>query len=114
MEDTEGLRQRAIALRAAADALTRGYRRATWLRFTLVFFPVPFLVVLLRLQLESWHYFVLGGAYKIAGASVSMLRPGGAVEEACTGEPCRPVRVSPAPSTNPTAERGEPSRSAAG
>ena|SRR5205809_4493031 len=63
MEDTEGLRQRAIALRAAADALTRGYRRATWLRFTLVFFPVPFLVVLLRLQLESWHYFVLGGAY---------------------------------------------------
>ena len=63
MEDTEALRQRAIALRAAADALTRGYRRATWLRFTLVFFPVPFLVVLLRLQLESWHYFVLGGAY---------------------------------------------------
>jgi hypothetical protein len=63
MEDTEALRRRAIALRAAADGLTRRYRRTTWVRFTLVFFPVPFVVVLLRLQLESWHYFVLGAAY---------------------------------------------------
>jgi len=68
MEDTEALRQRAIALRAAADALTRGYRRATWLRFTLVFFPVPFVLLLLRLQVEAWHYFLFGGAYIVFSA----------------------------------------------
>jgi hypothetical protein len=63
MDDPEGLRRRAEALRLQADALAGAYRRATWLRFTLVFFPVPFVVVLLRLQVESWTYFLYGGAY---------------------------------------------------
>lgn len=57
------LQQRASALRAEADTLTSGYRRATWLRFALVFVPVPLVLVLLRLQIESWHYFVFGAAY---------------------------------------------------
>jgi hypothetical protein len=63
MDDLEVLRRRATALRAEADTLTLAYRRATWVRFTLVFFPVPFVVVLLRLQIEAWMYFVFGGAY---------------------------------------------------
>jgi hypothetical protein len=63
MDDPEVLRRQAAALRAKADALTNAYRRATWLRFTLVFFPVPFVVVLLRLQVESWTYFLYGAAY---------------------------------------------------
>ena len=62
-KDLETLRQEASALAAKAQVLTETYRRATWVRFTLVFFPVPFVVVLLRLQLESWHYFLGGGAY---------------------------------------------------
>ena len=68
MEDVEVLRQRALALRAEADALTNAYRRATWVRFTLVFFPVPFVVVLLRLQIEAWMYFIFGGAYLLFSA----------------------------------------------
>ena len=63
MDDVAGLRRRASSLRAEADALANRYRRATWLRFTLVFFPVPFVVVLLRLQVESWTYFLYGAAY---------------------------------------------------
>jgi hypothetical protein len=62
-EEIEALRQRASALAAEAQALTETYRRATWVRFTLVFFPVPFVVVLLRLELESWHYYLAGAAY---------------------------------------------------
>jgi hypothetical protein len=62
-EDIDTLHRRASTLRAEADALTVAYRRGTWIRFALVFFPVPFVVVLLRLQLEPWHYFVAGGAY---------------------------------------------------
>ncbi len=57
------LRQRASALRAEANALTARYRRQTWARFALVFIPVPLVLVLLRLQIEAWHYFLFGGAY---------------------------------------------------
>ena len=63
MDDIEALRQRASTLRAEADALANTYRRTTWIRFTMVFFPVPFVVVLVRLHIESWMYFVFGGAY---------------------------------------------------
>jgi hypothetical protein len=63
MDDVEALRLKASALRAEADALTGAYRRATWWRFTLVFFPVPFVLVLLRLEIESWTYYIFGGAY---------------------------------------------------
>lgn len=51
------------ALERHAASLAARYRRATWYRFVAVFFPVPFVVVLLRLQLEGWHYFLAGGAY---------------------------------------------------
>jgi len=68
MEDTEALRRKAVTLQAEAKALTQAYRRATWVRFTLVFFPVPFVVLLMRLQLEPWHYFVAGGAYLLFSA----------------------------------------------
>ena len=68
MDDTEAQRRRASTLRAEADALANTYRRTTWVRFTLVFFPVPFVVVLLRLQIESWTYFVFGGAYLLFSA----------------------------------------------
>lgn len=57
------LQQRASALRAEAVALAESYRRQTWIRFALVFIPVPLILVLLRLQIEGWHYFLFGGAY---------------------------------------------------
>lgn len=63
MDDVEALQRRASALRAEADALTNAYRRTTWWRFLLVFFPVPFVVVLLRLEIESWIYILFGSAY---------------------------------------------------
>lgn len=57
------LQQRAATLRAEATARTSAYRRQTWFRFALVFIPVPLVLVLLRLQIEAWHYFLFGGAY---------------------------------------------------
>jgi hypothetical protein len=61
--DLQDLQQRAATLRAEAGALATAYQRATWLRFIMVFFPVPFVVVLLRLEIESWTYVLFGGAY---------------------------------------------------
>ena len=46
-ENLEALQRRAAELAAKAEALTEAYRRSTWVRFTAVFFPVPFVVVLL-------------------------------------------------------------------
>jgi hypothetical protein len=62
-EKIESLQRKAKALAAEAEALTDTYRRTTWIRFTAVFFPVPFVVVLLRLDLEPWHYYLAGAAY---------------------------------------------------
>lgn len=63
METPEALQQRAKTLRANADALTLAYQRATWFRFALVFIPIPFVLLLVRLQMESWTYLIFGGAY---------------------------------------------------
>ncbi len=62
-EDLDTLRRQATTLAAQAEALTQAYRRATWVRFGLVFFPIPFVVVLLRLELDAWRYYLAGGGY---------------------------------------------------
>jgi hypothetical protein len=41
----------------------RTYNRGSWIRFALVFIPVPLVVVIFRLYLEAWHYYILGGAF---------------------------------------------------
>jgi hypothetical protein len=62
-EDIDSLQHRAKTLAAEAQVMTNTYQRRTWWRFALVFFPVPFVVVLLRLELEAWHYYLAGAAY---------------------------------------------------
>lgn len=81
METLEALQQRASTLRAKADALATAYQRATWFRFTLVFFPVPFVLVLLRLEVESWTYYLFGGAY--VGFSALLYVIDGRASERC-------------------------------
>ena len=66
--DLAALKHHAAQSKAAADKAARTYDRDTWIRFTLVFFPVPFVVVLLRLQIEAWAYYVAGALF-IASAS---------------------------------------------
>ena len=64
-DHVETLQRQAAALSAKAKALTLAYERSTWFRFTMVFFPVPFIVLLFRLELENWHYYLAGGAYNV-------------------------------------------------
>jgi hypothetical protein len=63
MTGAEDLQRRAAELAAT-------YRRHTWYRFVLVFAPVPFVVVLVRLHLEAWHYYVAGAAYLLFSAAL--------------------------------------------
>ena len=68
-QDLSGLQQRALALESHAEAKTQAYQRATWVRFVGVFFPIPFVVVLLRLEMAAWTYY-LWGALIILGGGV--------------------------------------------
>lgn len=77
----DALRQDAEALCARATALTEAYRRATWVRFALLFGPVPLVLVMLRLQIEAWHYFVFGAAY--IGSSALLYVIDGRASERC-------------------------------
>ena len=70
MADLATLESRAASLAARAQALADAYNRATWYRFTAVFFPVPFVLLLLRLQVEYWHYYLFGTAYIVFSAAL--------------------------------------------
>lgn len=61
--DLESLRRQMWARQRQARAAVRAYNRASWIRFALVFVPVPLIVVTFRLYLEAWHYYILGGAF---------------------------------------------------
>lgn len=67
-QDLSSLQQRALALESHAEARTQAYQRATWVRFVGVFFPIPFVVVLLRLEMAAWTYYVWGGLIILGGA----------------------------------------------
>lgn len=69
-QDLPGLQQRAIALESHAQAKTQAYRRATWIRFVAVFFPIPFIVVLLRLEMAAWTYYVWGALIVLGGGAL--------------------------------------------
>lgn len=78
------LSRAAEARRGEARHLADRYNRTTWYRFVLVFFPVPFIVVLLRLQIEAWAYAAAGAAIVLSGAVLYVLdgRASAAVEAA--------------------------------
>ena len=67
-QDLSGLQQRAVALESHAEAKAQAYQRATWIRFVGVFFPIPFIVVLLRLEMAAWTYYVWGALLLVGGA----------------------------------------------
>ncbi len=66
--DLEHLQRRASALTTHAEARARAYQRSTWIRFVGVFFPVPFVVVLFRLSIDAWAYYVAGALFIVSAA----------------------------------------------
>jgi hypothetical protein len=61
--EIETLKRRAFESQAEARDAVRAYGRASWIRFAATFIPVPLVVVVFRLYLVDWHYYVLGGAF---------------------------------------------------
>ena len=67
-ESLQRLQEQAAELSARAERMTAHYNRTTWFRFALVFFPIPFVVVLLRLEIEAWGYYVAGALLIVSWA----------------------------------------------
>lgn len=96
-----------MTLETHAEASTRAYQRATWIRFVAVFFPIPLVVLLLRLQVDAWMYYVWGALIvsvatvlyivdsaasdKVDAAVVAAEKARQAYDEACT----LPDRITP-------------------
>lgn len=55
--------------------MVRTYDRETWIRLALVFFPVPFVVVIVRLHIPAWGYYVAGG-FLVASAALLVFLDG--------------------------------------
>ncbi|HVE48867.1 MAG TPA: hypothetical protein VNG69_04515 [Casimicrobiaceae bacterium] len=68
-DDLEVLQRRASALKRKAEAATQVYDRSAWVRYAAIWVPIPFIVLLLRLHLEAWGYYVAGALF-IAIAAV--------------------------------------------
>jgi len=64
----ERLREQASELAARAAEMTDHYNRTTWIRLVMVYFPIPFVVVMFRLELEAWAYYVAGALIIVSGA----------------------------------------------
>ncbi|WP_422035819.1 hypothetical protein [Reyranella sp.] len=69
----DALRREMRQRQKQAREAVRRYNRTSWIRFALVFVPVPLIVVTFRLYLEAWHYYVLGGAFIVCAGLLYVL-----------------------------------------
>lgn len=63
IRDLEALHRHAADLKRKADEATRTYDRTAWIRYAAIFIPVPFAVLLLRLHMPAWGYYVAGALF---------------------------------------------------
>lgn len=63
VEHLATLQRHVSDLRRQAEAVTQTYERTAWIRYGAIFVPIPFVVLLLRLHLQAWGYYVAGALF---------------------------------------------------
>jgi hypothetical protein len=66
--DLQALQRHVLDSKRKADAATQTYDRTAWIRYAAIWVPVPFVVLLLRLHLEAWGYYVAGAVFIVVAA----------------------------------------------
>lgn len=61
--DLEALQRHVSDLARKADEATQTYDSTAWIRYAAIFVPVPFLLLLVRLHIQAWHYYVAGAMF---------------------------------------------------
>jgi hypothetical protein len=64
-QDLETLQRRLSELAHEADAATQTYDRTAWIRYAAIWIPIPFLVLLFRVHMQAWHYYVAGALFVV-------------------------------------------------
>src|SRR5260370_27393234 len=90
--DLPALERRAAALQAAADGAERDYERTVWMKFFGVFVPVPFGVLLLRLHMEGWHYYIAGALFVAVVVGVMVIDSAGVAKRAAAARAAAQAR----------------------
>lgn len=93
-EELAVLQQQAADLEVRAEAEERAYQRATWIRFVGVFFPIPFVVVLLRLELAAWTYYVWGALIVLIGGTLYVIDTAASTRVGRTAEAAAKARAA--------------------
>ena len=70
VDDLETLRRQMSDLAREAGAAARAGDRAAWIGYATIFIAIPFVVVLFRLHMQAWHYYVAGALF-LVGALVT-------------------------------------------
>ena len=63
VEDLESLQRHVSDLTRKADAATQSYDRTAWIRYGAIWIPIPFVLLLFRLHLQVWHYYLAGALF---------------------------------------------------
>ena len=63
VEDLETLQRHVSALAREAEAATQIYDRTAWIAYVSMFIAIPFAVLLFRLHMQAWHYYVAGALF---------------------------------------------------
>jgi hypothetical protein len=70
VQNLEALQRHVSDLAREADAATRMGDRTTWIGYATIFIAIPFVVVLFRLHMQAWHYWVAAALF-VLGAVVT-------------------------------------------
>jgi len=68
--DLQVLQRNALELQRKAEVATQAYERTAWMRYTAIWIPIPFVVLLFRLHMDTWHYYLAGGMFIAVGAAI--------------------------------------------
>ena len=63
VEDLETLQRHVSDLARKADAAIQTYDRTAWIRYGAIWIPIPFVVLLFKLDMQVWHYYLAGALF---------------------------------------------------
>ncbi len=63
VEDLDPLQRHVSDLTREADAAIQTYDRTAWIRYGTIWIPIPFVVLLFKLDMQVWHYYVAGALF---------------------------------------------------
>ena len=75
-DDLEALQRQVAKLARQADRAARNHdrhNRFTWAGYVVIFLAIPFVVLLFRLHMDAWHYYLAGALILVSALVVAAM-----------------------------------------